>query len=105
MCVCVCLPDVELEKSGVGSRHHNAPLYSGSVVGELCTSGCFLQESVKHRKFQSVCCASTRGSVCLMENRGALELRCPDVHTHTHTGDEVSPASARTGDVAKQKAA
>lgn len=49
----------ELEKLGVDLRHHNAPLYSGGVVGELRTSGCFLRESAKHRKFKLVCGART----------------------------------------------
>ncbi len=55
VCVCVCVSLPDTEQKGAALRHHNVPLYSGSVVGELLTSGCFLREAAKHRKSRFVC--------------------------------------------------
>lgn len=54
MCVRV-FQTLKEKESGVALQRHNAPLYSGSVVGELLTSGCFLREAAKHRKSRLVC--------------------------------------------------
>ncbi len=85
VCVCVCESSRHWAKrAGCAKWHHNVPLYSGSVVGELLTSGCFLREAAKHRKSRFVCwmweCVWLH--VCLMENWRALLLCFVLIDTH-----------------------
>lgn len=107
ICVCVRVFQTLKEKeSGVALQRHNAPLYSGSVVGELLTSGCFLREAAKHRKSRLVCwvCGCVCGYVCLMENWGALWL-CFVLIYIPATSDKSASVSVWMGNTVKQKAA
>lgn len=103
ICVCVCVFQTLSKRSWLGAtlRHHNAPLYSGSVAGELLTSGCFLREAAKHRKSRLVCV-----HVCVWRKTEELYSCVLSWFTHSPgTSDKSDSVSAWMGDVVKQKAA
>ena len=80
--VCVYLPNTGEKELGVALWRHNVPLYSGSVVGELLTSGCFLRETEKHRKSRLECeCVCEEECVSDGKLKSFMAVFCLDLHT------------------------